>query len=244
MDNRKLHSQDSSSPGDSSDQNQVNKMPSRKTKAIKKIRRGAPFLQKTSQLSKKIERARKNCESKSPSPEAKTPLIRLPPAPTSKPARPLSLARPKQPGRPSAKASKDFICTICYDLIVSSVTTKCGHSFCEICLFDYLAFFAKCPSCPRRLRHSNHFGACKEMDNLVDKILRSQRDKELTTRYLSRVEENKIWNRRRQPTNLEVGASLDVQTKEYVWLVGVVKRIIIRSQNLRFLLIGFRVRPK
>ena len=143
---------------------------------------------------------------------------------------------------PSRPFTRDFVCVICMDLIVNSVTTKCGHSFCEICLSEYLAFFAKCPSCPRRLRHSHHFGACKEMDNLIDKMLHQNQDQELLVHHRKRVEENKNWNRRRMISKFKVGMFLDVQTKEYIWLVGIVKKIVIRSQNFRFLVISYKVR--
>lgn len=136
---------------------------------------------------------------------------------------------------------KGFICEICMDLIVSSVTTKCGHSFCEICLFDYLTLFAKCPLCARRLRHSNSFGACKEMDNMIDKMLKESGDEELLTEYRERVQRNKSWNRQRMISEFRVGMSLDVQNKEYIWLVGVVKKMVIRAKNFKFLIIGYRV---
>ena len=46
----------------------------------------------------------------------------------------------------------DLVCKICYRFIVKSVVTKCGHSFCEKCLYDYLLFFFECPSCNLKLR--------------------------------------------------------------------------------------------
>lgn len=46
----------------------------------------------------------------------------------------------------------DFVCRICFDFIVKTITTLCGHSFCERCLYEYLIFFLKCPTCPMKLR--------------------------------------------------------------------------------------------
>lgn len=36
----------------------------------------------------------------------------------------------------------DFICPICLKYIVSATTTHCGHTFCEICLSEYLLFYS------------------------------------------------------------------------------------------------------
>ncbi len=35
----------------------------------------------------------------------------------------------------------DFICSICLNYITKTITTVCGHSFCEICIFEYLLYF-------------------------------------------------------------------------------------------------------
>lgn len=35
----------------------------------------------------------------------------------------------------------DFICPLCLKFIVCAVITPCGHTFCEICLEEYLLYF-------------------------------------------------------------------------------------------------------
>lgn len=35
----------------------------------------------------------------------------------------------------------DLICSICLNFICCSVTTVCGHTFCEICIYEYLLYF-------------------------------------------------------------------------------------------------------
>ena len=36
----------------------------------------------------------------------------------------------------------DFICPICLRFIVAATTTHCGHTFCEICISEYLLFYS------------------------------------------------------------------------------------------------------
>jgi len=36
----------------------------------------------------------------------------------------------------------DFICPICLKYIVAATTTHCGHTFCEICISEYLLFYS------------------------------------------------------------------------------------------------------
>lgn len=35
----------------------------------------------------------------------------------------------------------DFICSICLNFISKTITTVCGHNFCEICIYEYLLYF-------------------------------------------------------------------------------------------------------
>ena len=35
----------------------------------------------------------------------------------------------------------DLICAICLNFICCSVTTVCGHTFCEVCIYEYLLYF-------------------------------------------------------------------------------------------------------
>ena len=135
----------------------------------------------------------------------------------------------------------DFICKICLDFIVSAVTTKCGHSFCEICLFDYLMYFSKCPACPLILRHCNDFGASKMMDNLIENLLISYQDSELLEKYNRRITENKSWNQKRVVKGVRVGMRIDIQTKEFVWKVACIKRLVVRAENFIFLAVTYEV---
>lgn len=36
----------------------------------------------------------------------------------------------------------DFICPICLKYIVAATTTFCGHTFCEMCISEYLLFYS------------------------------------------------------------------------------------------------------
>ena len=47
----------------------------------------------------------------------------------------------------SAAREKDFMCSICTDLLNAPATTPCGHNFCSSCIKTWLAAKPTCPLC-------------------------------------------------------------------------------------------------
>jgi len=59
-----------------------------------------------------------------------------------------------------------IFCPICDDYISHSVTTTCEHTFCEICLQEYLLFLNECPECRIKIRNQK-FANNILLDNLI-----------------------------------------------------------------------------
>ncbi|CAI2348449.1 unnamed protein product [Caenorhabditis sp. 36 PRJEB53466] len=64
----------------------------------------------------------------------------------------------------------DFLCTICYDLVVEPHTLRCQHSFCKKCITQCLRLTRKCPSCQQWVY------LCTPNDELKAKVLRWVKD--------------------------------------------------------------------
>ncbi|KAG4097625.1 hypothetical protein H8356DRAFT_420386 [Neocallimastix lanati (nom. inval.)] len=47
-----------------------------------------------------------------------------------------------------------IICSICGKVICNSYYTKCKHSFCKVCIMNYLRNFHKCPMCSTVLKEN------------------------------------------------------------------------------------------
>lgn len=48
----------------------------------------------------------------------------------------------------------DFLCPICFDLIVEAHITRCGHTFCYQCILKSIDTFKRCPKCNSALTSS------------------------------------------------------------------------------------------
>ena len=51
--------------------------------------------------------------------------------------------------------------------MVNTVSTKCGHNFCETCLNEYLLYLKKCPKCSVNLRNKK-YGYCTVLDQIIE----------------------------------------------------------------------------
>lgn len=71
-----------------------------------------------------------------------------------------------------------IFCPICKDFIVHSVTTNCEHTFCEVCLTDYMLYIDECPECLARIR-SQRVSNNILLDNLVADYIRKYEPNDL-----------------------------------------------------------------
>mmetsp|Transcript_15934 Transcript_15934/g.29161 ORF Transcript_15934/g.29161 Transcript_15934/m.29161 type:complete len:213 (-) Transcript_15934:347-985(-) len=134
----------------------------------------------------------------------------------------LSLMRRPLPDAPKT-------CSICKEVILSTVTTDCSHNFCELCFFRRVTQVNECPVCalPRP-----NFSRNTEMDKEIKACL-SERDQKLL-----RQRKNQR-NFARRIHAIEIGMNVDFQDKTGRWRRGTIKQIIAQKKSASLLWIRF-----
>ena len=136
-----------------------------------------------------------------------------------------------------------MLCPICLDYIVSAVTTACGHSFCEKCIYEYMLYFRKCECCPRKLKSSKELGKSKNIDSIIDSQLSLLHPDE-KIRYKARLDEHKRYQELKTIKEFCVGMVLDVRSPEMVWCEGIVKKILYkRDTSKRMIIVKYKNIP-
>ena len=88
-----------------------------------------------------------------------------------------------------------IFCQLCSDYLCHSVTTACEHTYCELCLLEYLLYLDECPTCRARIRHQKQASNIL-LDNLILDYIKRFEPQELPE-YERRLEEYKSYKRRR-----------------------------------------------
>ena len=78
------------------------------------------------------------------------------------------IAPPRQPG----SRNDEFRCPICYDIIKEAFITKCGHSFCYLCITKHLEHKSQCPTCRKFLKRDHVFPNFL-LNRLLEKTLKT-----------------------------------------------------------------------
>lgn len=87
----------------------------------------------------------------------------------------VSLKRPFALSGISATAEErnvDFLCPVCFDLIREPTLTRCGHSFCYVCIFKSIGSFQRCPKCNTSLTSATHIFPNRLLGELIAKYER------------------------------------------------------------------------
>lgn len=63
----------------------------------------------------------------------------------------------------------DFLCPICFDLIIEAHITRCGHTFCFRCISKSVEIFKRCPKCSYALTTSEQIFPNYLLDELITK---------------------------------------------------------------------------
>lgn len=79
---------------------------------------------------------------------------------------------------------------------------------------------------------------------MIETFLKNVEDKRLYYDYVKRKEDNKAWNINKKHKKATIGALVDIRSPEFVWCVGVVKKIIFRGEKQkRYLVITYKDLP-
>ena len=125
----------------------------------------------------------------------------------------------------------DLICPICLKFICTATCCACGHAFCTVCIQEYFLLASDCLVCGQKIRGKRNTTLCKNLDNLVEKLLDSLDNAEELEDFKLRRAEAKSYILDKRPQNLEVGQKVDVRSFEYVWCVGVIKKILFKQET-------------
>lgn len=138
--------------------------------------------------------------------------------------------------------STDLICPICLKFVCHATLTECGHSFCDVCLLEYLLVASACIVCNSNIPHRSVFSRCKRLDSIVEQLVADSGDRSEQLDYASRKRQRKEYQENRRLATVETGKLLDVRSPEHVWCVGVIKKVYYRQDaNAKGLLIHYLV---
>ena len=68
----------------------------------------------------------------------------------------------------------DVICPICLKFMCQAVTANCGHSYCDLCVNEYLLVAPvnlceqDCLICGSKIRGKKMLARCKRLDNIIE----------------------------------------------------------------------------
>ena len=73
---------------------------------------------------------------------------------------------------PEIKALAGLVeCPVCYGALRDPLSTPCGHSFCSVCVRDYLTYKQQCPSCLKELHEKTLFSN-KPLKTMTENLLK------------------------------------------------------------------------
>lgn len=106
-------------------------------------------------------------------------------------------AKLKRTNSSSEKLQEEWICCICQDLLVKTMSLKCGHVACEMCLLDWLKRSQSCPSC-RKAHDGSDPIPNRILDNTIDLIAKDMLSDEDMAERKERLEEWEEWDKKRK----------------------------------------------
>lgn len=70
---------------------------------------------------------------------------------------------------------KNCECSVCFDIFKDAAMTKCGHTFCKVCIDEIVDIQHKCPVCKAEL-HKQDITKNYQLSMLIDS-LQKEREK-------------------------------------------------------------------
>jgi E3 ubiquitin-protein ligase RFWD2 len=83
----------------------------------------------------------------------------------------------KVPQRPFCADDRDsdFLCPMCFNIINDAYVTKCGHSFCHVCIEKSLKESNRCPKCNLVIDKADQIFPNFSLNELISKYKRQER---------------------------------------------------------------------
>lgn len=67
--------------------------------------------------------------------------------------------------------NNDFLCPICFEIIKEAYITRCGHTFCYVCILKSIETIKKCPKCNISLSSPDHIFPNFLLNELISKYI-------------------------------------------------------------------------
>lgn len=67
--------------------------------------------------------------------------------------------------------NNDFLCPICFEIIKEAYITRCGHTFCYVCILRSIETIKKCPKCNISLSSPDHIFPNFLLNELISKYI-------------------------------------------------------------------------
>jgi hypothetical protein len=130
-----------------------------------------------------------------------------------------------------------FTCPVCLELMVNCVTTQCGHSFCDKCVFDYLFHSKNCPNC-RTIIEIDTLIKNKLVNKIVEKLVRKL-DTLVADNYFRRQKEAQEWAESKKLKNVLEGMLIDMRDSENIWCLARIKKVFRNNDHSKTLLVHY-----
>ena len=124
-------------------------------------------------------------------------------------------------------------------------TAICGHSFCEICIFESLIRKKECPNCRKEIR-ACPLGKSEIIDTAVQLMVDSKEkagSKDEQKRYEERVKSYEEWRKKHElPATVKPGDKIDALDTEHIWCKAIVELVLYSKGRKPLLFVHYEVR--
>lgn len=93
----------------------------------------------------------------------------------------------------SESMEDDITCCMCYDILMSAKSLKCGHTMCHQCITQWIDAKpqSSCPICRKSIEHEPI--SCLTLDTIIKEHYIKKQSKEIQMEFEKRMESYKLW---------------------------------------------------
>ena len=129
------------------------------------------------------------------------------------------------------------MCPFCYSLITNAYITKCGHMFCEKCLFESTLYNSNCGLCRKPI------GVCsslpvKVMDKMVTLVSNGLTEEE-AGEIRESAKHRSEWANKRFVQKFEKGLKIEVLENPDIWKPATVLEVTQRCDGKQLLKVHY-----